>query len=133
MDGWASSYVGIPFREHGRDREGCDCYGLVRLVLSEEFGRSLPALLAGYDDFSDRAAEAQLVTEGLSRLARRREGLPLPGDIVHLAYFGHPSHVGIYAGDHRMLHVSSVQGYASIDDLASPMLRNRVKGYYYVD
>jgi cell wall-associated NlpC family hydrolase len=25
---WAADYVGIPFREHGRSRDGADCWGL---------------------------------------------------------------------------------------------------------
>jgi len=36
---WASTYVGIPYRFAGRDRAGCDCWGLVRLVLAERFAR----------------------------------------------------------------------------------------------
>lgn len=37
-------YVGIPFRERGRDRAaGLDCWGLVRLVLLDCLGVELPA------------------------------------------------------------------------------------------
>jgi hypothetical protein len=30
---WVEDYIGIPFSDRGRSKEGCDCYGLVRMVL----------------------------------------------------------------------------------------------------
>jgi len=34
---WAGHYIGLHFREHGRTVAGADCWGLVRLVLQEQF------------------------------------------------------------------------------------------------
>jgi cell wall-associated NlpC family hydrolase len=39
---WAGAYMRSPFRRGGRDRESCDCFGLVRLVLAEQAGIILP-------------------------------------------------------------------------------------------
>jgi hypothetical protein len=37
-------YIGIPWIDRGRGIAGCDCYGLLRLVLSELRGVELPSL-----------------------------------------------------------------------------------------
>lgn len=44
MNHWATKYVGLPYCLGGRERDGVDCWGLVRLVYREERGVLLPDL-----------------------------------------------------------------------------------------
>ena len=50
---WAGGYVGIPFKELGRDRQGCDCWGLVRLIYAEQAGLDLPDFIGCYSSADD--------------------------------------------------------------------------------
>lgn len=36
------NYVGIPFVSNGRNRDGADCYGLIKLIYQQELGIELP-------------------------------------------------------------------------------------------
>jgi hypothetical protein len=41
-DEWLLRYINIPFKDHGRDFSGIDCYGLIRLMYKEERNITLP-------------------------------------------------------------------------------------------
>lgn len=46
-------YLSIPYKDGGRDLSGCDCYGLVRLILMNERGIELPSFdtVCNIEDF----------------------------------------------------------------------------------
>jgi cell wall-associated NlpC family hydrolase len=123
--GWAADYVGIPFRSHGRDRSGCDCYGLLALVLCEVFHLEVPSYAVDYLDATDAEEIAALIAgemksrwkqitgteagatpegpspafccgRGQAPLRRAGEGAPVrPGDAIVLRIMGRAWHVGI--------------------------------------
>lgn len=44
MDSWANKYVGLPYARKGRSMDGCDCWGLIQIVLREERGIEIPEI-----------------------------------------------------------------------------------------
>ncbi len=102
---WLGHYIGLPFKEHGRERTGLDCWGLVRLVLAEQFGFHVPSYVADYTRTTDAASISKLISrEALDwrSVARGDESL---GDVLVMRMRGQPMHVGLVAGDGQMLHV----------------------------
>jgi cell wall-associated NlpC family hydrolase len=128
---WAGDYVGIPFVSGGRDRNGADCYGLVRLVREEQFGGSLPLLSGDYRD-ADNAAETEtLIRAQRPLLAGVRVEAPEAGDVCVLKVRGLPAHLGIYAGGGLMLH--TLKGTGSVlQRISDPPLTGRIEGWYRV-
>lgn len=120
-------YVGIPFKEKGRDENGLDCWGLVRLWYDKELGIELPSYIDAYQTTNDIE-----ITETIKKEQAIKWELvdtPKRGDVVLLKIKGLPWHVGIYLGDNRMLHVE--QGCDSIiEKLGRSKWKNRILGYY---
>lgn len=107
LPSWAAPYVGLPWREMGRDRAGLDCWGLFRLVMGERFGIALPA----YDGLGwGETAKAEL-GRFMRAAAERPEwlaidpGLEREGDGVLLRAAGAPIHVGLVLAPGLMLHI----------------------------
>lgn len=58
---WAEAYIGIPFSDLGRSQNGCDCWGLVRLVLAQRCGLELPSLATSYESEAKSDAVARSI------------------------------------------------------------------------
>lgn len=128
---WVNSYIGIPWLDNGRTREGCDCYGLVRLVLAEQF----QVILDRHDQFYTIVADS--IPEITERFLASKEDprwRPLdesevyqPGDVLLYLINADRWHCAVYVGETLMLHVR--QGCnAIVDRMDSMMWRNRFEG-----
>lgn len=126
---WTDDYIGLPFREDGRDREGLDCWGLVRLVYSERLGVDLPAYSGEFTD-SSRATlrKVAALMEERSRLWRE---VPEPReyDVVLLRAGQLYCHVGLFVPRHDLLHIEAGIDSAR-EPLTSPRRRHSVVGYF---
>lgn len=126
---WAGRYIGLPFKGHGRDRSGLDCWGLVRLVLGEQYGFALPSLAAEYKSTGEARRIASLVESQLPFWREIEAGKEKTGDVIVLRLKGQPMHVGLVVGDGAMLHIE--QGINSaIERYAAPRWQDRIFGFY---
>jgi cell wall-associated NlpC family hydrolase len=128
---WFADYVGIPFKILGRDTEGCDCYGLVRLVLNDHYAIMLPELLE-YSDSLNYEETHKVISENVPLLSGEELDYPEEGSVVVLANRGLESHIGVMITKKLMLHTTSING-AVIEPISSNRIKNRIRGYYNVN
>jgi len=132
IPGWADRYVGIPFLDNGRSLAGCDCWGLVRLVLREQFGLDLPSYVGGYASANEREEASALIAgripaDGWWRVPDQQAR---PGDGVVLRIMNQPWHVGLMVTPSDFLHVFEGQAVSAIERVDSPRWKRRVVGFY---
>lgn len=129
---WAKKYVGIPFVTSGRDMSGCDCYGLVRLILANEYGFDLPMLLGDYTNALNIAETKRLFMQNVPILCGEKISEPEEKAAALMRFGGRLCHVGLYAGDGCIIHSRHNVGVV-IERLSSPTLAECVEGWYRVD
>jgi cell wall-associated NlpC family hydrolase len=123
-----NKYVGVNFRKFGRDMtEGVDCYGLILNFYRDELGIELP-------DFKDYKFDPKSISEkvyfALSDMFSpvKTEG-PALYDLGLLSFAGAPTHVVMYIGDLKILHIMTGEE-SVIERMDSPRLRGRWYGWY---
>jgi cell wall-associated NlpC family hydrolase len=131
---WCLPYIDtfIPFKDKGRDRDGFDCWGLVRHVMAEVFGvADLPDYGAAYEAAKDRVSVAKAVAAGLAQGWRQldQDESPREGDLIILKLAGRPWHCAIAAGGDWMMHVCDGSGVVLEHWTLEPW-KNRVEGFY---
>jgi len=127
MTDW-SGFVGIPYQPHGRDRAGCDCWGLVRIIYAEAYGIELPAYAGDYPCEAERARVAGLVSARSAAPPWSAVDVARRGDLLVLRVNGLPSHVGVALDDRRMLHARTQQ--SEVERFDGGAWRRRIAGVY---
>jgi hypothetical protein len=123
---WHNKYIGIPFLDKGRDINGIDCWGLVRLVYKQEYNIDLPNFSTNY--------EADDTEQMKDLLAQYKEGWekvdsPTEGCIVLFNILGVESHMGIAVSSTHFLHARDRRDSA-IESFESVGWKNRITGFY---
>lgn len=109
---WVGDYIGLPFADRGRDRNGVDCWGLVRLVYQEVWGVAMPAYDDGYIDtgrtcFSDIAVALTDHCMASTTWRRIDAGAEAVGDMALFQIMGLPVHVGLVVASTKMIHAET--------------------------
>ncbi len=125
-----NKYIGIPFQHHGRDENGADCYGLVRLILAQEFDKHLPDFWQ-YEGADDVKSIGRLFFDNTPILTHKVEE-PTEGNVVLYQFRGYTSHIAVYVGNGNIVHIMK-----NINSVCVPIekgfLRGRVEGFYAID
>lgn len=123
-----SPFVGLPWADKGRTLDGCDCWGLVRLVYAGH-GVDLPSYSDLYATPADREAVSGLIAGhqlGWTEIPSRQER---PLDLVLMTEAGIARHIGIVARPGLVLHM--VPGRESvIEPYTTGKLSRRLAGFF---
>lgn len=118
--------VGIPFKTHGRGKDGMDCYGVAIEVLRRN-DIDLPDVFYDKTDGVSNEKTAELIKEGLPL-----ERIEKPEELclVDISVTGNStSHVGVYVGQGYFIHATRNLGVC-MQKLSR--YENRIKAYYRV-
>jgi cell wall-associated NlpC family hydrolase len=120
-------YVGLPFKDGGRDRAGVDCWGLVALAYREILGIELP--LYGEISANDLRRVSREVDAGKDGWTRVDVPQAMDVAVMRLPSSARPGHVGLYDGAGHILHAEKASGVA-LEDIRSPMIAARLIGFW---
>jgi cell wall-associated NlpC family hydrolase len=136
---WAVRYVGLPYRDRGRDRSGVDCWGLARLVLAEQAAIEVPSF-ATYADGDDAAGVTATAdgARGSGRWQPIEPGREQTFDIVELStamrtadgWTIGPMHAGIVVAPGWLLHVERGSDAVLTRYRENQAMRRRVLGFW---
>jgi cell wall-associated NlpC family hydrolase len=120
-----NSLIGIPYKFHGRTKDGVDCLGIVQLFYRKFFNISIPEYL--YSHANENESCETTITAG------QFDGNWKPvtdlqyGDMLVFRIKGRPTHVGVYLGNNEFLHCLAGR-MSCIERLDSLTWRNRLVG-----
>jgi len=120
---WVNDYIGRPFEDGSSRADACDCWGLVRRVMMEQFDVFLPSLSYGKSE-----AERHALVDSLRPEFEQRQA-PEHGAIVLFFVEGRRAHLGVCIEGTDVLHMMASQGCV-LTPLTSRWLANGISGYF---
>ena len=122
-------YVGLPYKDKGRGPDGYDCWGLVRLVFSEQAGITLPSYVDDYVTAEDHQATADLIAGRMEPWFEIDEKRVRPLDGVLMTRCGVERHMGLVVKRGYVLHILPDEGLSRIESYNSVRLAKRVSRF----
>jgi hypothetical protein len=110
-----SDLIGLPYKVHGRDESGVDCFGLIWLISLRNDTPIEDVWYKGFDPCLMKLADQMNV--------EKIEGL-IPGCIIEMEKDGR-LHLGYSIDERRMIHATRTDG-VMVEDIG----RYPVKGYW---
>lgn len=127
---WSAPFVGLPWREKGRDRGGVDCWGLTALVYAEALSLVLPSYTDNYAGIAEKAEIAALMTADAACWPWQAvDDEARDFDVAMFRRGRMESHVGLVAGPSRMLHIFR-GGLSCLESYTDGRWRPRLIGIY---
>lgn len=96
-----SDLIGIPYKEHGRDLSGLDCYGLA-IIVERRFGKELKDVI--YENHN-----AELSEQWAPLLNVRRTDIITEGSLIEIRV-GSTLHIAVALDSQTMIHATVNQG-----------------------
>ena len=121
-----NKYIGLPYKDNGRDVNGVDCWGLARLFYKQELGIDLPDYSELYTGSHDPQV-SQAIDTYKDTWEPTSEGTT--GDLCLFNIYGEPAHVGVYVGSRRFLHAREGRD-SVVESLDSAQWSKRFVGFY---
>jgi len=119
-------YIGIPFKDNGRDASGYDCWGLVKELYFKFHNQELPDFT--YTKAIEDTVPLFFATE-ISTNHKWKKIEPREGAIVVFAVGGVIAHAGFMINDHEFIHTLATS-QTVIEDTKRLRWAGRFKGCY---
>jgi hypothetical protein len=121
-----NKYIGLPYAANGRNEQGIDCWGLVRLFYKQEYNIDLPSYTEEYSGAYDTRilGMMDLYKNNWSQVQE-----PEIGSVIVFNILGEPFHVGVYIGDNKFIHARDGMD-SVVESVNSPRWNKRIEGYY---
>lgn len=119
MRHWSASLIGLPYKPKGRDRDGVDCWGLVRLGFDKGAAIAVPSYDQDYlSPDEKREIDAIVRREAASPLWHRVDDISAARefDVLWFARGKIERHCGIYIRAALMLHIEEERSQSRLDD-----------------
>ena len=121
-------YLGIEYKDFGRDKEGLDCWGLCVLIAKDIHKYDLPLLNNGYESATDGGSVHDLVEiEKLKEWVKVTEYEA--GDIAVFRVAGFSCHVATCVNKKEFIHILAGSD-VTIEKFDSLSWSNRLEGVY---
>ena len=122
-----NKYIGIPYKDKGRDFNGCDCWGIVQLVYKHELNILLPSYIEDYASIEELKEIELLIKDQL--INWQQVDKPITFDIIIMNIIGSPVHTDVIINNTYMIH--TLPGHDSVcDKYYDPRWKKRIQGFY---